>query len=97
MFVIIASWPAERQSHWDLLLRARAVENQCFVAGVNRVGEGGGLRFTGGSAIIDPTGAVIASGGEQETLVIADIDPKQIDAVRSAMPFLKDRRPHLFR
>lgn len=97
LMVIIASWPAERQAHWDLLLRARAIENQCFVAGVNRVGEGGDLSFTGGSAIIDPTGDVIASAGDQETLLIADIEPKRIDAVRSAMPFLKDRKPHFFK
>ncbi|MBW2345002.1 MAG: hypothetical protein JRF53_13525, partial [Deltaproteobacteria bacterium] len=56
LILIIASWPAVRQAHWDILLQARAVESQCFVVGVNRVGEGGGNTFTGGSAIIDPAG-----------------------------------------
>ncbi|MEJ2587291.1 MAG: carbon-nitrogen family hydrolase [Deltaproteobacteria bacterium] len=94
LFLVIASWPTERQKHWDLLLRARAIENQCYVVGVNRVGEGGGLRFTGGSAIIDPGGEVIASGGQSEGLVIADIDPETVRNMRSSMPFLSQRKFH---
>ncbi|MDZ7699923.1 MAG: nitrilase-related carbon-nitrogen hydrolase [Deltaproteobacteria bacterium] len=96
LILVIASWPAERQAHWDVLLRARAIENQCYVLGLNRVGEGGGLTFTGGSAIIDPAGEMIASGGENETLLIADIDPERVGAIRSAMPFLKQRKFHPF-
>jgi omega-amidase len=90
--IVIASWPRERQAHFDLLLRARALENQCFVLGVNRVGEGGGLAFTGGSAVVDPLGQVVASGGDCEGLVVADVDPGRVDEVRRAMPFLADRR-----
>jgi len=96
LILVIASWPAARQSHWDLLLLARAVENQCFVVGVNRVGEGGGLSFLGGSAIIDPLGQVLAHGGDKETLLLADIDPAKVTEVRTTLPFLKDRKPHLF-
>ena len=95
LILVIASWPVVRQTHWDILLRARAVENQCFVIGVNRVGQGGGHTFTGGSAIIDPLGQVLAHGGERETLLLADIDMAKVAEVRSTMPFLKDRRPHL--
>jgi predicted amidohydrolase len=97
LIIIIASWPAVRQPHWDMLLRARAAESQCFVVGVNRVGQGGDLNFIGGSAIIDPLGQVIAHGGDKETLVVANIDPAKVAEVRSAMPFLKDRKPHLFK
>jgi len=97
LIIIIASWPAARQHHWDLLLRARAAESQCFVVGVNRVGQGGHLNFIGGSAIIDPLGQVIAHGGDKETLVLANVDPAKVAEVRSAMPFLKDRKPHLFK
>jgi len=97
LIMIIASWPAARQPHWDLLLRARAAESQCFVVGVNRVGQGGELNFIGGSAIIDPLGQVLAHGGDKETLIVADIDPARVAEVRSAMPFLKDRKPHLFK
>jgi predicted amidohydrolase len=95
LILVIASWPSTRQAHWDILLRARAIESQCFVVGVNRVGEGGGLLFTGGSAILDPLGQVLAHGGDKETLVMADADPAQVKEVRSALPFLKDRKPHL--
>jgi len=94
LVLVIASWPAVRQRHWDLLLPARAVENQLYVVGVNRVGEGGGHLFTGGSAIIDPAGEIIAHGGGTETLVVGEIDPHRVEQVRSAMPFLKDRRSH---
>jgi predicted amidohydrolase len=93
---VIASWPSERQMHWDVLLQARAIESQCFIVGVNRVGEGGGLTFKGGSAIIDPFGNVLARGGHGEALVMAEIQPDSVVEVRSAMPFLKDRKPHLF-
>jgi predicted amidohydrolase len=94
LILVIASWPAVRQPHWDLLLPARAVENQLYVVGVNRVGEGGGRLFTGGSVIIDPAGEIIAHGGDREGLVIGDIHPQRVEQVRSAMPFLKDRRSH---
>ena len=97
LILVIASWPAARQPHWDLLLRARAVESQCFVVGVNRVGEGGDLTFLGGSAIIDPLGQVLAHAEDRETLLLADIDPAMVAEVRSSMPFLKDRKPHLLR
>jgi predicted amidohydrolase len=96
LIIIIASWPEMRQKHWDLLLQARAVENQCFVAGVNRVGQGGGYNFRGGTAIINPSGETLAHGDDQETLVIATIDPAQVAEVRSNLPFLKDRKPHLY-
>jgi predicted amidohydrolase len=96
LILVIASWPAVRQHHWDLLLRARAVESQCFVIGVNRIGEGGGHTFVGGSAIIDPLGQILAHAGDKETLLSAKIDPAMVTEVRSTMPFLKDRKQHLF-
>jgi len=92
LMVIIASWPAARQLHWDELLPARAVENQCYVMGINRVGEGDGLIYKGGSAVYDPLGNRIAFAGDQETLVLADVDLRHVDKVRSEMPFLRDRK-----
>jgi predicted amidohydrolase len=97
LVIVIASWPTTRQLHWNLLLQARAVESQCFIVGVNRVGEGGGSIFTGGSAIMDPMGQVLASAGNEERLVIADLNPGRVAEVRAALPFLRDRRPQLFR
>jgi len=96
LVMVIASWPATRQLHWDLLLQARAVESQCFVVGVNRVGEGGGYTFAGGSAIIHPLGHVLVRAGSEERLIIADLNPAQVTEVRAALPFLRDRRPQLF-
>jgi len=93
LIIVIASWPDTRQAHWDTLLRARAIENQCYVIGVNRVGEGGGYSFTGGSAIIDPLGESITQGEEKETLLVADIDAEKVKEIRSQFPFLKDKRP----
>lgn len=96
LILIIASWPAARQRHWDILLPARAVENQLYIVGVNRVGNGGGHLFTGGSAIIDPAGKTLAHGGDRETLLMGEIDPQRVKQVRSDMPFLKDRKSHAF-
>ncbi len=90
--VVIASWPEARQAHWDALLVARAIENQQFVVGVNRVGEGGGLGFAGGTAIIDPLGRVLAHGDRSEGLVTANADLDQVAEVRTRFPFLSDRR-----
>jgi predicted amidohydrolase len=90
--VVIASWPSARQAHWDILLKARAVENQLYVVGVNRAGAGGGLEYEGGSAIIGPMGTTLAHAGEDEGLIFADIDADEVQRVRMEMPFLKDRR-----
>lgn len=93
LMTVIASWPASRQSHWEALLRARAIENQCYVMGVNRVGSGGGLDFEGGSLIFDPLGEVIASlpPGE-EGIVMADLKATEVLDLRERFPFLLDRR-----
>ena len=61
LFTVIASWPSIRESHWKTLLKARAIENQCYVLGVNRIGEDPYTKYNGGSMIIAPTGEVIAS------------------------------------
>lgn len=96
LILVIASWPAPRQTHWDILLQARAVECQCVLLGVNRVGQGGGHRFTGGSAIYDPLGNALAKGGHEEACVVAEADLGQVRKVREAMPFLASRKAHLF-
>jgi predicted amidohydrolase len=74
------------------LLQARAIENQAYVVGVNRVGEGGRLDYSGDSMIVDPFGEVIAHAGDAETVISADVDPKRVQTVRSEYPFLQDRR-----
>ena len=89
---VIASWPDARKSHWNILLQARAVENQLYMVGVNRIGSGGGLSFSGGTVIYDPLGKIIAHGGDREGLVVGDVEPAMVTEVRNTMPFLKDRR-----
>lgn len=96
LVLVIASWPSPRQEHWDLLLRARAVENQCYVAGVNRVGHGGGHDFTGGSVVLDPLGECLAHAGDREALITATVDPERVREVRKSFPFLRDRQRRLF-
>jgi predicted amidohydrolase len=92
-FLVIASWPSPRRAHWTALLAARAIENQAYVVGVNRVGEGGGLTYAGDSRIIDPMGEVLAAAPEgEEACITADVDPSVVAATRERLPFLVDRR-----
>jgi predicted amidohydrolase len=92
-YVVVANWPAARRAHWRALLVARAIENQAYVVGVNRVGEGGGLAYAGDSRIVDPLGEVLAGGAGGETILLADVDPAVVSATRERYPFLADRRP----
>ncbi len=90
---VIANWPASRKEHWETLLKARAIENQCYIVGVNRTGtDGNGLEYPGGSHIFGPLGDDICSGGEAEELIVGEIDPGEVKEVRSIFPFLKDMR-----
>jgi predicted amidohydrolase len=91
-YVVPANWPASRREHWMALLRARAIENQAYVVGVNRVGEGGRLTYCGDSMIVDPFGEIVAQAGDAETTVTANVDPDRVRSVRAEYPFLQDRR-----
>ena len=91
-YFVVANWPAKRRLHWSTLLRARAIENQAYVVGVNRVGSGGGLDYSGDSAIIDPLGEVLATGAGVETVLLADLDPAHVASTRDHFRFLQDRR-----
>jgi len=96
LVLLPAEWPARRAYHWQTLLRARAIENQMFLAGCNRVGESKGEVFGGGSAVIDPWGEAVVEGGSGETLLTAEIDLDQVDSVRNRIPVFKDRRPEIY-
>jgi len=91
-----AEWPSRRAAHWRTLLRARAIENQMFVAACNRVGESKGEHFGGGSAVIDPWGEAVVEAGSAETLLTAEIDLGMADDVRQRIPVFKDRRPDVY-
>ncbi len=89
---VIASWPASRSLHWETLLRARSIENQLYVVGVNRTGEGDGLDFNGGTAVLDPTGKIEAQLIRGEGIAYAEIRPEIVQNVRATIPFLNDYR-----
>ena len=89
--LVIANWPRPREEHWSALLVARAIENQAWVVGVNRVGVGGRLEYGGGSAIVGPFGEVVARARESAALLVADVDPERVRAVRKRWPFVADR------
>ena len=92
VYVIPANWPVSRREHWLALLRARAIENQAYVIGCNRVGAGGGLDYSGDSRIFDPLGNTLATANDDEEILLADIASDVVTATRSKFPFLQDRR-----
>jgi predicted amidohydrolase len=92
VYLVPGNWPASRREHWMALLRARAIENQTYVLGCNRVGTGGGLLYAGDSRIINPLGEVIAEALDQETILYADISSEEVQRVRTTFPFMQDRR-----
>ncbi|QQK78301.1 carbon-nitrogen family hydrolase [Salicibibacter cibarius] len=91
---VFGEWPEARRDHWDALLRARAIENQCFIVAAGAVGSHDGPNFSGHSTVISPWGNVLAlaSPDEEETLV-ATIDLSEVDEFREAVPVLKNRLP----
>jgi len=90
-FLVPANWPAARREHWTSLLRARAIENQAYVVGVNRVGTGGGLAYSGDSRIIDPLGEMKVAPAGEEAVVWGEVDPDHVAQVRAKFPFMQDR------
>lgn len=92
VFLLPGNWPASRREHWMSLLRARAIENQAFVIGCNRVGTGGGLSYAGDSRVINPLGEVIAEAQDLPTILYADISAEEVQSVRTMFPFMQDRR-----
>jgi len=88
IIAVPAEFPKERIEHWKTLLRARAIENQVFVAGVNCVE--GDLDYGGSSMIIDPEGKVLVEGGAYQEILMSDVDLTEVQRVREKYPFLKD-------
>jgi predicted amidohydrolase len=85
------------KDHWDVLLRARAIENQAFVVAANQIGEAPPhYRSYGRSAIVDPWGVVLAQAPDEECFVVADLDFELQDRVRATLPSLANRRPESY-
>jgi predicted amidohydrolase len=93
VYLVTANWPAARRLHWQTLLQARAIENQAYVVGCNRVGTAGdGTEHTGDSRIVSPMGELLATAAGVETVLVADVDPAEVAATRQRLQFLADRR-----
>ena len=95
--LLVAEWPERRVAHWTQLMQARAIENQMFMAGVNKVGESRGVKLGGRSAIVDPWGVPLVEGDDNEALLTAEIDLREADKARRYIPVLQDRQPEVYR
>ncbi|HLH55080.1 MAG TPA: nitrilase-related carbon-nitrogen hydrolase [Verrucomicrobiae bacterium] len=90
VFVVIASWPEKRITHWTRLLQARAIENQAYVIGVNRVGVDPFYTYSGQSVIVDFNGEIVAQAGAVEGCINAQLDLEALRHYRKGLPFLED-------
>lgn len=93
---VIANWPEPRISHWYTLLRARAIENQCFILGINRTGDGGGLHYIPSSAAFDPYGTLLTQTDSDAELLYININPELALTYRQEFPLKADRRESLY-
>jgi len=91
VLVYVANWPEKRSHAWKTLLCARAIENQCYVIGVNRVGkDGNGIYHSGDSMVIHPTGEVLYHMSHDEDVFTIELEKNELDIIRKQLPFLKD-------
>lgn len=90
LIVDIANWPVPRIEHWRTLLKARAIENQSFAIGVNRVGNDPHLQYNGFSSVYDPMGNEITFCGNEEKIFTTKIDLMKVETIRNTLPFLDD-------
>ncbi len=90
LFIVIANWPLERIEHWQILLRARAIENQSYVIGINRCGQSPKLIYGGYSMAVAPRGEVLARAGVEETVLDLELDREALIAYRRDFPVLAD-------
>jgi len=91
-----AHFPTPREHHWEILLKSRAIENQVFVIGNNRVG-GKKTRYFGKSLIVDPYGEIVGEMDDKEGVLVEKIDIERIEQVRSSMPVLLERKPEAYK
>ncbi|MGD2155709.1 MAG: carbon-nitrogen family hydrolase [Anaerolineales bacterium] len=96
LVLMVAEWPERRVEHWRVLLKARAVENQMFIAAVNKVGESKGVQLGGNSTVLNPWGRVLVEAGFEEVLLTTQIDLSEVDQVREWIPVFNDRRPEIY-
>ncbi len=91
LLIVVANWPEKRINTWKTLLQARAIENQCYVIGVNRVGaDGNGINYSGDSMIIDPAGEVLYQKSNVEDIFTYTLQKEKLTEIRKKFPFMKD-------
>lgn len=93
VFCVIANWPQAREDHWLTLLKARAIENQAYVVGINRCGQDPKLAYSGRSVVYGPRGEVLAEAGTKEGILSAPLDLDALRVYRREFPALGDRHP----
>ena len=92
LLIYVANWPERRSHAWKTLLQARAIENQCYLVGVNRVGnDGNEIHYSGDSMVVDPLGEVLYQKHEQEDVFTITLDKDHLDSVRGRFPFWRDK------
>lgn len=97
LFCVIANWPKSRRQHWSALLKARAIENQAFVLGVNRTGTGDGLEYSGDSVLLNPMGEELAIAEPGSVgLLTGEVCSEEVARIRKEFSFLRDRRPDVY-
>lgn len=91
VLIYVANWPERRSLAWKTLLQARAIENQCYVIGINRVGnDGNNIYHSGDSMIIDPLGEIMYYKKDEEDVFTISLDKEHLKTIREKLPFLKD-------
>src|SRR6185503_3178121 len=91
LLIYVANWPERRNVAWKTLLQARAIENQCYVAGVNRVGDdGNNIHYSGESMIVDPLGEILYQKENEEDVFTYTLQKEKLDEVREKFPFWRD-------
>ncbi|MBP5159526.1 MAG: carbon-nitrogen family hydrolase [Lachnospiraceae bacterium] len=95
VIAVPANWPGERSAHWDALLKARAIENQVYILGINCAGEIGGKTYAGGTCVIDPAGNVLRRLGEEEETLCFELED-DVASFREAFPVRQDRKVALY-
>lgn len=96
IITVAASWPKSREEHWITLLKARAIENQCYVIGINRTGFSDGLEYNGKSIFVNPDGQILNEINSEEILIINDLEIEKIKEVKKRFDIKKDRREELY-
>lgn len=97
LITVASNWPKSRKDHWKTLLIARAIENQCYVVGINRVGMGDEIEYEGSSMVVDPSGNIMNEISHEEKLIIVEMNSDSVKKVREAFNVKNDRREEIYK